>query len=596
MKKVLGKLKKIIIRNKMLLKIAVLMIGVCVLIISGFLVAVNNIYRTSNVEREIIENEAITSRIVTEMDQSIYDINDISLSIYSNQRINSSILELYGGEYSDIFRKYQLKELIAEQMLTYLDANETVSCCQIYISNQKEPITVGNFSAWQISEISQEYQKTCKDKVFETGGELQMFPLDCGKIIFTRALGDFNSGKKNDEYIYSIVLVLSDTYIGKLMDKLYYSNYSHGKMICILNDEGRIVYSTNKDRIGTKVSELGISGLPVGAEPVTFETKESIYSIEYDRKLQHYVMVATELKEIALYAETFRVSTMTIILTIGLALLIVIFVLTTVLGSPVQDLINSIKRIGVDRDSVKLVDIGDGGDIAISFNEAISRVEHIIDAQYQNEIKLKNARIAILQQQINPHFIFNTLETISWSVYRENKEESIKMITNLGKILRYTTYNYTKYVRLIDEIRIIERYLYFEQIRHGGFKAIISVDPELENFRIPCLLLQPIVENACHHGIRNKENGRILIRARRTDDFAEIIIADNGIGMPQEQIDMLMQSGVIREEDDEHIGVINVKERVYSAFGENASFELSSVQGRYLKVCMKLPIREVEHD
>ncbi|MBR4078720.1 MAG: histidine kinase, partial [Christensenellaceae bacterium] len=580
MKKVLGKLKKIIIRNKMLLKIAVLMIGVCVLIISGFLVAVNNIYRTSNVEREIIENEAITSRIVTEMDQSIYDINDISLSIYSNQRINSSILELYGGEYSDIFRKYQLKELIAEQMLTYLDANETVSCCQIYISNQKEPITVGNFSAWQISEISQEYQKTCKDKVFETGGELQMFPLDCGKIIFTRALGDFNSGKKNDEYIYSIVLVLSDTYIGKLMDKLYYSNYSHGKMICILNDEGRIVYSTNKDRIGTKVSELGISGLPVGAEPVTFETKESIYSIEYDRKLQHYVMVATELKEIALYAETFRVSTMTIILTIGLALLIVIFVLTTVLGSPVQDLINSIKRIGVDRDSVKLVDIGDGGDIAISFNEAISRVEHIIDAQYQNEIKLKNARIAILQEQINPHFIFNTLETISWSVYRENKEESIKMITNLGKILRYTTYNYTKYVRLIDEIRIIERYLYFEQIRHGGFKAIISVDPELENFRIPCLLLQPIVENACHHGIRNKENGRILIRARRTDDFAEIIIADNGIGMPQEQIDMLMQSGVIREEDDEHIGVINVKERVYSAFGENASFELSSVQGR----------------
>ena len=596
MKKVLGKLKKIIIRNKMLLKIAVLMIGVCVLIISGFLVAVNNIYRTSNVEREIIENEAITSRIVTEMDQSIYDINDMSLSIYSNQRINSSILELYGGEYSDIFRKYQLKELIAEQMLTYLDANETVSCCQIYISNQKEPITVGNFSAWQISEISQEYQKTCKDKVFETGGELQMFPLDCGKIIFTRALGDFNSGKKNDEYIYSIVLVLSDTYIGKLMDKLYYSNYSHGKMICILNDEGRVVYSTNKDRIGTKVSELGISGLPVGPEPVTFETKESIYSIEYDRELQHYVMVATELKEIALYAETFRVSTMTIILTIGFALLIVIFVLTTVLGSPVQDLINSIKRIGVDRDSVKLVDIGDGGDIAISFNEAISRVEHIIDAQYQNEIKLKNARIAILQQQINPHFIFNTLETISWSVYQENKEESIKMITNLGKILRYTTYNYTKYVRLIDEIRIIERYLYFEQIRHGGFKAIISVDPELENFRIPCLLLQPIVENACHHGIRNKENGRILIRARRTDDFAEIIIADNGIGMLQEQIDMLMQSGVIREEDDEHIGVINVKERVYSAFGENASFELSSVQGRYLKVCMKLPIREVEHD
>ena len=596
MKKVLGKLKKIIIRNKMLLKIAVLMIGVCVLIISGFLVAVNNIYRTSNVEREIIENEAITSRIVTEMDQSIYDINDMSLSIYSNQRINSSILELYGGEYSDIFRKYQLKELIAEQMLTYLDANETVSCCQIYISNQKEPITVGNFSAWQISEISQEYQKTCKDKVFETGGELQMFPLDCGKIIFTRALGDFNSGKKNDEYIYSIVLVLSDTYIGKLMDKLYYSNYSHGKMICILNDEGRVVYSTNKDRIGTKVSELGISGLPVGAEPVTFETKESIYSIEYDRELQHYVMVATELKEIALYAETFRVSTMTIILTIGFALLIVIFVLTTVLGSPVQDLINSIKRIGVDRDSVKLVDIGDGGDIAISFNEAISRVEHIIDAQYQNEIKLKNARIAILQQQINPHFIFNTLETISWSVYQENKEESIKMITNLGKILRYTTYNYTKYVRLIDEIRIIERYLYFEQIRHGGFKAIISVDPELENFRIPCLLLQPIVENACHHGIRNKENGRILIRARRTDDFAEIIIADNGIGMLQEQIDMLMQSDVIREEDDEHIGVINVKERVYSAFGENASFELSSVQGRYLKVCMKLPIREVEHD
>lgn len=596
MKKVLGKLKKIIIRNKMLLRIAVLMIGVCVLIISGFLVAVNNIYRTSNVEREIIENEAITSRIVTEMDQSIYDINDMSLSIYSNQRINSSILELYGGEYSDIFRKYQLKELIAEQMLTYLDANETVSCCQIYISNQKEPITVGNFSAWQISEISQEYQKTCKDKVFETGGELQMFPLDCGKIIFTRALGDFNSGKKNDEYIYSIVLVLSDTYIGKLMDKLYYSNYSHGKMICILNDEGRVVYSTNKDRIGTKVSELGISGLPVGAEPVTFETKESIYSIEYDRELQHYVMVATELKEIALYAETFRVSTMTIILTIGFALLIVIFVLTTVLGSPVQDLINSIKRIGVDRDSVKLVDIGDGGDIAISFNEAISRVEHIIDAQYQNEIKLKNARIAILQQQINPHFIFNTLETISWSVYQENKEESIKMITNLGKILRYTTYNYTKYVGLIDEIRIIERYLYFEQIRHGGFKAIISVDPELENFRIPCLLLQPIVENACHHGIRNKENGRILIRARRTDDFAEIIIADNGIGMLQEQIDMLMQSDVIREEDDEHIGVINVKERVYSAFGENASFELSSVQGRYLKVCMKLPIREVEHD
>ena len=197
----------------------------------------------------------------------------------------------------------------------------------------------------------------------------------------------------------------------------------------------------------------------------------------------------------------------------------------------------------------------------ISTQMEISKVENLISL-------LKYSELKALQSQINPHFLFNVLNTMA-SLIRTNPEKAREVTIDLSKYLRYNLDNNLKSVELIKELNQIDNYIKIEKTRFGDkLNIIYNVDESLYNFQIPSLIIQPLVENSIKHGIlKKRENGCVKIIVNKIDRDIEVIIEDDGIGIEQTVIDNL------DKQIQENIGLKNVHQRLKLLYGEGLNIK-----------------------
>jgi sensor histidine kinase YesM len=210
------------------------------------------------------------------------------------------------------------------------------------------------------------------------------------------------------------------------------------------------------------------------------------------------------------------------------------------------------------------------------------RQEHI--TYIELEKALVQTRLDALKAQLHPHFLFNTLNTISMLVRQKDEQTATNILAKLGDLLRYVLENReVHWVELKKEIDFVEKYLSIESIRfQNRLKYSISVDPSTENILIPDLLLQPIVENALKHGLSDStKGGMISIKTVRNDDYIEISISDNGVGF-NPQINAKKSSG---------IGIKNIEERIHNLYPDEASFKITSAPNEGTEVHFVLPVK-----
>ncbi len=204
-----------------------------------------------------------------------------------------------------------------------------------------------------------------------------------------------------------------------------------------------------------------------------------------------------------------------------------------------------------------------------------SKLEH-------QERLLALARYEALRSQINPHFLFNTLNSISSSI-RTNSERARAMIVKLSAILRRALEPYEDFVPLRDELEFIDAYLDIEMVRFGPRKlqVVKEIDPELLAVPVPSMLLQPLVENAIKHGIAaSLQGGTVFIRAERQNGMMLLTIADDGAGMGKDRLSDVLTRG---------IGVRNVNERLQVMYGPGHGLDLRSQEGKGTEVRMLIP-------
>ena len=192
----------------------------------------------------------------------------------------------------------------------------------------------------------------------------------------------------------------------------------------------------------------------------------------------------------------------------------------------------------------------------ISTQMEISKVENLISL-------LKYSELKALQSQINPHFLFNVLNTMT-SLIRTNPEKAREVTIDLSNYLRYNLDNNLKSVELIKELNQIDTYIKIEKARFGNkLNIIYDVDESLYNFQIPSLIIQPLVENSIKHGIlKKRDNGFVKIIVKRIDKDIEVAIEDDGVGIEQAVIDNL------DKKIEENIGLKNVHQRLKLLYGE----------------------------
>ena len=234
------------------------------------------------------------------------------------------------------------------------------------------------------------------------------------------------------------------------------------------------------------------------------------------------------------------------------------------------------------------------------YNTMVHRINQGIDTTLLYELNNKRMELKMLQYQINPHFLYNTLNTISALAEIENVPQIMEITDNLSQLLRYNVME-NSVVPVADEIHFARNYLQIQNVRFPGrFQTEIRIPPEVEGCYMLKFLLQPVVENCFSHGLCDKRTGaQVRITGRREGEELFLSVYDNGVGMQPEECaewNRRLQEGEDHTQANDSIGLVNVNARIRSFYGGAYGVRLESSPGEFTRVTLHLRALETGQD
>ncbi len=244
--------------------------------------------------------------------------------------------------------------------------------------------------------------------------------------------------------------------------------------------------------------------------------------------------------------------------------------------------------------SVALESRDELGQIASNFNDMTGKVRNLVAEVSQAKDQQKNAEIRALEAQINPHFLYNTLDSINWMAIEKEEYEISRMLRNLGVILRYSVNQSNQMASVSEVADWLEKYVSLQQMRFNkSFRFSMNVTEEARKVMIYKLLLQPFVENAIIHGFKGTEKGGVLrvdLFLSETGERLNIIIEDNGKGMSREMAESFNVREQAVKDEGGSIGLHNAFARMDMYYGKEAVWNVNSIEGMGTVVTLTLPV------
>lgn len=256
---------------------------------------------------------------------------------------------------------------------------------------------------------------------------------------------------------------------------------------------------------------------------------------------------------------------------------------------PIQRLVDSMAEVQngwLHRVSMNVND-DEIGLLKNSYNAMLIEINQLIEELLQKEKTLRMAELDALQEQMKPHFLYNTLDMIRYMALENRTDEVYNMLETLGNFYRRFLSKGSTDLSLGEEIEIVKSYLTLQRTRFEDiFTDEYEIEEGLSSIRVPRLILQPLVENSIYHGIRPKgEHGVIRVTVKRQEDFLFLSIYDNGIGMSAHQRELLFSG-----KDSRSFGFQGTIERIRYYYKTEDVFEIHSVEGEYCEIILKLPL------
>lgn len=235
------------------------------------------------------------------------------------------------------------------------------------------------------------------------------------------------------------------------------------------------------------------------------------------------------------------------------------------------------------------------GLLSDSLNMMIDKINELLSQVTREQTRLRRAEFELLQSQINPHFLYNTLDAIVWLAEAGEQKKVVSMVGSLSEFFRTSLNQGKDIITINEELHHVRSYLEIQQVRYQDILQYdIRVPDELFRYLIPKITIQPLVENALYHGIKNKRGpGRIIIGGRKEKDYFVLTIADNGIGINEDRLIQIidgMKNKVPTKKD--FYGLYNVNERICLNFGEQYGLSIESKYGEGTVVNVMLPYAE----
>lgn len=230
--------------------------------------------------------------------------------------------------------------------------------------------------------------------------------------------------------------------------------------------------------------------------------------------------------------------------------------------------------------------------LADGFNYMAGNMQVMISKIKEDEQKIRKTDLRLLQEQINPHFLYNTLDTIVWQIEGNEPDQAVTMVVALSNFFRQVLSKGKEFISIREEEQHISSYLEIQEMRyHDIMEYSIQIDPAIYNYQILKLTLQPVVENALYHGIKRKRSkGFIHIKGEKDGDAIRFLVGDDGAGMDTEELEELRREiGRPCKETEKGFGLANVNERIRMYFGEEYGLSVVSHKGRGTVVEIRIP-------
>jgi len=286
--------------------------------------------------------------------------------------------------------------------------------------------------------------------------------------------------------------------------------------------------------------------------------------------------------------------TLVILLVISVIALGLSFILSSSIAKPISKLRRLMKKaesgdLSVSFDVMYNDEIGHLGR---SFNAMINEIRNLIEVVYKEQKSKREAELRILQSQIKPHFLYNTLDTIHWMAKKYGAIDVIQVINALTKLFRISLSKGNEVITLAEELEHVKSYLLIQKVRYEEMLEYeIIVQKDLSNLYIQKIILQPIVENAIYHGIKAKgEPGKIVVTASVENDTLVLRVKDDGVGIKDDELEAINNTLENLSGKRTGYGLFNVNERIRLSYGNEYGIALKSVPGKGTEVIIRHPI------
>lgn len=366
--------------------------------------------------------------------------------------------------------------------------------------------------------------------------------------------------------------------------------------IFVLDAEGNIVYHPKQQLMYGGLKTENIDAIMECREDslIIDEGGDSkLYTMSKSKRTGWTVVGAAYTSELLKNNEQAQMWYLLVASILLLAVIGISSIISREITKPIRSLRDSMRKVqnGQFGTHVEVITENEIGSLGRSFNLMTSEIQALMEQNVYEQKQKRKSELKALQAQINPHFLYNTLDSIIWMSEAGENDEVVEMTSALARLLRQSISNDQEEVELEKEIEYVKNYLTIQKMRYKDkLEFFIYVDPRVAHVPIIKLVLQPLVENAIYHGIKYKETkGNLKIYARPVDGRVEIVVADDGIGMDEDVMEHIFDEHR-KEQKRNGVGVPNVQKRLKLQYGSEYGIRYESVKGAGTKAVITIPV------
>ena len=538
-----------------------------------------------NIREEItLENSYIFDNSVNIIDRTLMEVDTLTSSLASNE---STQLYTINNVSTDSFKTISRLAKTLPIIYRYIDS--------IYIYSEPTDTVIMDNNSIPLSDLSDTDWINAYRAVTSPKGTI--IPRSKNNV-YPQLITIIKPIYVADEKKGAIIMNINAQ---SIYNSMLYQQYKDGRLFFLVNADNKIIISSELSYFNTYPDDIGLNTLTIESNP-----KNSVYEIND----KNYVVLSgdstiSDYKYISAYPlELYehKLSTMKLqIIGILLLLMIIIFILAYVASvrsySPLNEIISFLDNSQPPADSIEEEDKNELMYIINSIQTHINDKTKMAEILEERMKLLRKSQYDMLQTQINPHFLYNTLETINWMAYNlSNSENPVsKSLINLASFFRNTlTSGY--FVSIENEIKYTKEYVNILALRYGDlFDIEWDIDESILSYTIIKICLQPIIENAVYHGIKQKnDKGLIKIKGLCDDNNIILIVSDDGVGIEKDALDELNKtlSETSFTNEKSHIGLSNVNQRIKIIFGDSYGIHVESTVGVGTDVYVTIPKKE----